>query len=150
MLTARRLRCSGAGAIAAWALPSLGPAMRMCAANLLLGFVLDLIMVGTIKGLVRRGRPVYNKEGDFVLVVSVDKFSFPSGHSSRCASRGREGLAQGFTVCCLNPPWWLQRRFIGCKPRPGSCAAAPSVADGLSSQTGVFMQHVWCLHPGTC
>jgi len=83
MLTDRRLRCSGAGAIAAWALPSLGPAVRMCAANLLLGFVLDLVMVGTIKGLVRRGRPVYNKEGDFALVVSVDKFSFPSGHSSR-------------------------------------------------------------------
>ena len=94
-LTVRRLRCSGAGAVAAWALPSLGPAMRMCVANLLLGFVLDLIMVGTVKGLVRRGRPVYNKEGDFVLVVSVDKFSFPSGHSSRCASRGLLSLPRG-------------------------------------------------------
>jgi len=27
---------------------------------------------------------VYNKEEDFVLVVSVDKYSFPSGHASRC------------------------------------------------------------------
>ncbi len=63
--------------------------MRMCVANLLLGFVLDLILVGAIKGLFRRPRPVYNKEGDFVLVVSVDKFSFPSGHSSRyAAARG--------------------------------------------------------------
>ena len=68
-------------------LPSLSPLMRMCIANLLLGFVLDLILVGSIKGLFRRPRPVYNKEGDFVLVVSVDKFSFPSGHSSRCAAR---------------------------------------------------------------
>ena len=77
--------CSGAGAVAAWLLPSLAPPVRMCVANLLLGFILDLILVGTTKGLFRRPRPVYNKEGDFVLVVSVDKFSFPSGHSSRQA-----------------------------------------------------------------
>jgi hypothetical protein len=34
-------------------------------------------------GLLPPRRPVYNKADDFVLVVSVDKYSFPSGHASR-------------------------------------------------------------------
>ncbi|KAJ6846302.1 uncharacterized protein M6B38_279665 [Iris pallida] len=48
---------------------------------LLLGSLLDLLLVGLIKTLVRRPRPVYNK--GMTLVVSVDHWSFPSGHSSR-------------------------------------------------------------------
>ena len=71
------------GALAAWLAPQLSPGQRTFAANLLLGFVVDLILIGTLKALFRRQRPVYNEEGDFLLVVSVDKFSFPSGHSSR-------------------------------------------------------------------
>ena len=63
--------------------PLLSAHQRTCIANLILGFIIDLLVVGTIKGIVRRRRPVYNDESDFTVVVSVDKFSFPSGHSSR-------------------------------------------------------------------
>lgn len=42
----------------------------------------NLNLNSNFSGLLYR-RPVYNKEDDFVLVVSVDKFSFPSGHASR-------------------------------------------------------------------
>lgn len=49
--------------------------------SLLLGLIADIILVGSIKVIVRRPRPIYNK--DMTLVVSVDHWSFPSGHSSR-------------------------------------------------------------------
>lgn len=39
--------------------------------------------VGLFKASVRRSRPVYNQQSDFTVVVAVDHFSFPSGHSSR-------------------------------------------------------------------
>ncbi|KAH7841194.1 hypothetical protein Vadar_026869 [Vaccinium darrowii] len=49
--------------------------------SLLIGAFLDLLLVGLIKHLVRRPRPIYNK--DMFLSFSVDHWSFPSGHSSR-------------------------------------------------------------------
>ncbi|XP_043716709.1 probable lipid phosphate phosphatase beta [Telopea speciosissima] len=49
--------------------------------GLFIGFLLDLALVGLIKYLIRRPRPVYNK--GMHLTVSVDHWSFPSGHSSR-------------------------------------------------------------------
>ncbi|KAK1381807.1 putative lipid phosphate phosphatase beta [Heracleum sosnowskyi] len=49
--------------------------------NLLIGSVLDLILIGSIKHIVQRPRPVYNK--NMSLVFDVDHWSFPSGHSSR-------------------------------------------------------------------
>ncbi|RRT54724.1 hypothetical protein B296_00039061 [Ensete ventricosum] len=49
--------------------------------GLLLGSLLDLLLVGLIKHLVRRPRPVYNK--GMSLTFAVDHWSFPSGHSSR-------------------------------------------------------------------
>ncbi|KAI8565505.1 hypothetical protein RHMOL_Rhmol03G0264100 [Rhododendron molle] len=49
--------------------------------SLLIGAVLDLLLVGLTKHLVRRPRPVYNK--DMFLSFAVDHWSFPSGHSSR-------------------------------------------------------------------
>ncbi|GMH26637.1 hypothetical protein Nepgr_028480 [Nepenthes gracilis] len=48
---------------------------------LLLGSLLDLVLIGLIKHLIRRPRPVYNK--GMHLTLSVDHWSFPSGHSSR-------------------------------------------------------------------
>mmetsp|Transcript_31134 Transcript_31134/g.43152 ORF Transcript_31134/g.43152 Transcript_31134/m.43152 type:complete len:187 (-) Transcript_31134:95-655(-) len=54
-----------------------------CVWKLLVGCVLDLIVVASLKAFFRRSRPSYNKD-DMHIVVSVDKFSFPSGHSSRC------------------------------------------------------------------
>ena len=46
-----------------------------------IALLLDLAVVGSIKGIVRRPRPSYNR--GMHLVVSVDKWSFPSGHASR-------------------------------------------------------------------
>ncbi|XP_051130091.1 probable lipid phosphate phosphatase beta [Andrographis paniculata] len=49
--------------------------------NLLIGSLLDLLIIGLIKHLIQRPRPVYNKH--MFLSFSVDHWSFPSGHSSR-------------------------------------------------------------------
>lgn len=64
-------------------LPKLSILARHLVANFFLGFWTVLIIVGLIKGLVRRPRPEYNNNADFLLVVAVDKWSFPSGHASR-------------------------------------------------------------------
>uniref|UniRef100_H2YLQ7 Phosphatidic acid phosphatase type 2/haloperoxidase domain-containing protein n=1 Tax=Ciona savignyi TaxID=51511 RepID=H2YLQ7_CIOSA len=50
--------------------------------NLLFALVLDLLMVATVKGVVRRPRPNYNQQ-DMLATVSLDLFSFPSGHATR-------------------------------------------------------------------
>lgn len=49
--------------------------------NLFLAFLVDLVFIGVLKGIIRRPRPIYNK--GMYLVLSVDHYSFPSGHSSR-------------------------------------------------------------------
>lgn len=56
---------------------------RTLALNFFLGWVLDLVLVGSVKALVRRNRPVYNHVDDFIVVVAVDRHSFPSGHAAR-------------------------------------------------------------------
>nr|XP_054770431.1 polyisoprenoid diphosphate/phosphate phosphohydrolase PLPP6-like isoform X1 [Lytechinus pictus] len=53
-------------------------------ANLILGLLLDLLVNFILKGTVRRQRPAVNKP-DMLLTVSVDNFSFPSGHCTRAA-----------------------------------------------------------------
>lgn len=57
------------------------PPLRSIPLLLLLGFLLDLLLVGSLKYLVRRPRPSYN--AGMHLTVAVDHWSFPSGHSSR-------------------------------------------------------------------
>eukprot|EP01147_Barroeca_monosierra_P008137 gene8137-10120_t len=52
---------------------------------LLFALLFDVVIVGTIKAVVRRRRPAYNKD-DMYGTVSVDNFSFPSGHSTRAAT----------------------------------------------------------------
>ncbi|VDM93064.1 unnamed protein product [Litomosoides sigmodontis] len=49
------------------------------------GLCVDLIIVGAIKGIVRRPRPPSNIKDQLYEAPLVDKFSFPSGHSSRGA-----------------------------------------------------------------
>ncbi|KAL0409423.1 UNVERIFIED_CONTAM: putative lipid phosphate phosphatase beta [Sesamum radiatum] len=49
--------------------------------NVLIGALFDLLLIGIIKHLVQRPRPVYNK--NMFLSFAVDHWSFPSGHSSR-------------------------------------------------------------------
>ncbi len=74
-------------AIATFLAPSASQDMHTLAANLLLGLLIDLAYVGLLKGTIRRPRPVYNNASDFLLVVKVDQYSFPSGHAARSAFR---------------------------------------------------------------
>ncbi|XP_061593831.1 polyisoprenoid diphosphate/phosphate phosphohydrolase PLPP6 [Cololabis saira] len=60
--------------------------------NLLLGLLLDLILVGVVKAVVRRRRPAHNRM-DMFATFSVDRYSFPSGHATRAAMCGRFLLA---------------------------------------------------------
>ncbi|EDO36530.1 predicted protein, partial [Nematostella vectensis] len=57
---------------------------QQIALNFLLALIIDLAVVGTTKVLFKRSRPVYNAQ-DMFVTVSVDNFSFPSGHSTRAA-----------------------------------------------------------------
>lgn len=57
--------------------------VRICSLNLTLSFVLDLIVVGACKLVVRRQRPAY-AERRYNATIIADQYSFPSGHSSRC------------------------------------------------------------------
>lgn len=52
--------------------------------NLLFALLLDLLVVALIKGLVRRRRPAHNQM-DMFVTLSVDKYSFPSGHATRAS-----------------------------------------------------------------
>ena len=74
------------------------------ACNLLLALMLDLAVVGALKVAVRRKRPVYN-EKDMFATVSVDNYSFPSGHSTRAA------MVAGLFSAFLNNGFW--RILIG-------------------------------------
>ncbi|XP_015271104.1 PREDICTED: presqualene diphosphate phosphatase-like [Gekko japonicus] len=64
------------------------PAGRELLINMLFALVLDLISVGLLKGLVKRKRPADNKM-DMFATVSVDQYSFPSGHATRAAMVSR-------------------------------------------------------------
>lgn len=50
--------------------------------NLLLALLLDLCIVGAAKVFIKRQRPKYNKN-DMFATVSIDNYSFPSGHATR-------------------------------------------------------------------
>lgn len=53
---------------------------------------MDLLLVGIVKTAVRRRRPAHNRM-DMFATFSVDRYSFPSGHSTRAALCGRFLLA---------------------------------------------------------
>ncbi|CAH8681106.1 unnamed protein product [Schistosoma rodhaini] len=50
---------------------------------LLIALLFDAIMVGLIKSIFQRQRPKDNNDSDMLLTVSIDAWSFPSGHASR-------------------------------------------------------------------
>ncbi|OWF50920.1 phospholipid phosphatase 6-like [Mizuhopecten yessoensis] len=52
--------------------------------NLLIGLLGDLIVVAFLKFLFQRPRPAHNKM-DMFATLSVDNYSFPSGHATRAA-----------------------------------------------------------------
>lgn len=63
-------------------LDATNPPLERVMLNLLCALFIDLVIVGVIKWIVRRKRPSYNRD-DMFATVSVDKFSFPSGHATR-------------------------------------------------------------------
>ncbi|KAM3960118.1 polyisoprenoid diphosphate/phosphate phosphohydrolase PLPP6-like [Aphomia sociella] len=61
--------------------------------NMLIALILDIIVIALIKAFVRRRRPVpMNK----LMELGPDKYSFPSGHTSRA-------VLVAFILICLNP-----------------------------------------------
>ena len=46
--------------------------------------ILDIIVVAVVKAIARRRRPSSNKD-DMIATIAMDKYSFPSGHSTRAA-----------------------------------------------------------------
>jgi membrane-associated phospholipid phosphatase len=71
------------GTAALWLAPVLRgqDELRGLVFNFFVALIFDLVFVGVVKGIIRRPRPVYNK--GMYLVLSVDEYSFPSGHTSR-------------------------------------------------------------------
>ncbi|XP_041848205.1 phospholipid phosphatase 6-like [Melanotaenia boesemani] len=61
--------------------------------NLTLALILDLLLVRTVKTLVRRRTPSQNRS-DIFSTFFVERYSFPSGHASRAAMCARFFLAQ--------------------------------------------------------
>lgn len=51
--------------------------------KLFIGLIMDIVYVAIIKALARRRRPTYAYQRDQMIVSSIDKHSFPSGHCSR-------------------------------------------------------------------
>lgn len=69
---------------AAFASPRLSPSHCHLWVNFFIGLIIDLIEVGLLKAIVARERPSYNLiANDMKVIVAVDHYSFPSGHSSR-------------------------------------------------------------------
>ncbi|XP_059048971.1 polyisoprenoid diphosphate/phosphate phosphohydrolase PLPP6 [Achroia grisella] len=61
--------------------------------NMFIALILDIVVIAVIKAFVRRRRPVpMNK----LMELGPDKFSFPSGHTSRA-------VLVAFILICLNP-----------------------------------------------
>lgn len=101
--------------------PSASLELRTCAANLLVGLLVDIAIVGTLKGLVRRARPVYNDAGDFLLVVAVDSFSFPSGHAARYAPSSI-CLQYPFSIqSFIKEPLWIYLKLLVTPPCRAEC-----------------------------
>ena len=73
------------------------PPLLLHGLNMLSLLVMDVVVVAPIKLVFRRPRPPQNRGTIPLSVSSVDKFSFPSGHTSRCVA-----LALYF---CLMPPF---------------------------------------------
>ncbi|KAK0587389.1 hypothetical protein LWI29_022067 [Acer saccharum] len=57
------------------------PFRRSFAIPFIAGLLIDLLFIGLVKSIFRRSRPHYNP--NMIPAVSVDHFSFPSGHASR-------------------------------------------------------------------
>lgn len=92
--------------------------LRPLLSPLILGLLLDLALIGLIKLLFRRARPLYNKNMN--VAVSVDHFSFPSGHASRvcfvAALLHLSAAALADALALLRPTSPFIDRWIGADP----------------------------------
>ncbi|XP_062306496.1 polyisoprenoid diphosphate/phosphate phosphohydrolase PLPP6 [Osmerus eperlanus] len=68
------------------------PAGQEVMLNLLMALLLDVVLVGVVKAVVRRRRPSHNRM-DMFATFSVDRYSFPSGHATRASMCARFVLA---------------------------------------------------------
>lgn len=59
------------------------PTLVQMQVNILLGLFIDIVMVAVAKAYFRRKRPPRNIYNDPIANISMDVFSFPSGHASR-------------------------------------------------------------------
>ncbi|GFN77554.1 presqualene diphosphate phosphatase-like [Plakobranchus ocellatus] len=78
------------------------------AVNLLGALLFDIVVVCILKLMFRRTRPSHNVM-DMFAAPSVDKFSFPSGHSTRAAMMGWFLCAHFFStrqLCCFLVCLW--------------------------------------------
>lgn len=74
--------------------------------------VLDLVLVTIVKAMVRRRRPAHNRM-DMFATFSVDRYSFPSGHSTRAAMCARFLLAHLVLAAPLRVLVMLWAVFVG-------------------------------------
>lgn len=91
------------------------------ASSLILNFlainILDLIVIGIVKPVFHRPRPVYNTGLAPATIQSVDQFSFPSGHATRVAFiasflyYSRSVFRAGLHPILLSP-WYMLAVFI--------------------------------------
>ncbi|XP_026286568.1 polyisoprenoid diphosphate/phosphate phosphohydrolase PLPP6 [Frankliniella occidentalis] len=58
------------------------PSLYQMQVNFYLGLLVDIVIVALLKAITRRRRPRAN-QNDMFATISVDKFSFPSGHATR-------------------------------------------------------------------
>ncbi|KAG0725502.1 Phospholipid phosphatase 6 [Chionoecetes opilio] len=56
---------------------------RQLLVNIFIALIVDIVVVGVVKAITRRRRPATNKTEEMLVVVMMDKFSFPSGHCTR-------------------------------------------------------------------
>ena len=82
------------------------PNDRVVYIKLLIGLLTDLAFVGGVKCIVQRSRPSENRP-DMFATISVNNFSFPSGHTTRAVFLMMFGLntGLGFVMCCLLVKW---------------------------------------------
>lgn len=65
------------------ALSTTAGTVATAAAVAYVGLLTDLLAVGVVKVVVRRARPAWNAVGERGTVAAVDRYAFPSGHTSR-------------------------------------------------------------------
>ncbi|KAK3888304.1 hypothetical protein Pcinc_007632 [Petrolisthes cinctipes] len=75
------------------------PSLLQLLVNIFIALVLDVVVVAVVKAVSRRRRPQGNNTKDMFPTISVDKFSFPSGHATRAVLLT--------SILCLQYNLWL-------------------------------------------